>query len=235
METSTSGFSNDLGTYRYIEKTATNSSRTVNLWQRELKLLYCVLWTCFTPLVLKTHWEWYPLKPILLHAFFQCIIYVGGNWCCLCKHSEIQAYWLLMLLFSVKLQRVQSQIKTTTYIWWHRVKSGTYTNDCKSPVGLPKKIKVFEGTAKKCDLTENKVNVASDPKLQNCFFNNIQPVSLDIIKPWSVTCPSTLESLQKLEFEVNNDINVKVSLFQGCITQLNVDVIVNSVNKTPLL
>ena len=91
---------------------------------------------------------------------------------------------------------------------------------------------MFKGTAKKCDLTENKVNVASDPKLQNCFFNNIQPVSLDIIKPWSVTCPSTLESLQKLEFEVNNDINVKVSLFQGGITQLNVDVIVNSVNKT---
>ena len=91
---------------------------------------------------------------------------------------------------------------------------------------------MFEGTAQKCDLTENKVNVASDPKLQNCFFNNIQPVSLDIIKLWSVTYPSTLESLQKLEFEVNNDINVKVSLFQGGITQLNVDVIVNSVNKT---
>ena len=109
---------------------------------------------------------------------------------------------------------------------------GPTQNDCKSPVGHPKKIKVFKGTARKCDLTENKVNVASDPKVQNCFFNTIQPVSLDIIKPWSVTCPSTLESLQKLEFEVNNDINVKVSLFQGGITQLNVDVIVNSVNKT---
>ena len=91
---------------------------------------------------------------------------------------------------------------------------------------------MFKGTAEKCDLTENKVNVASDPKVQNCFFNAIQPVSLDIIKPWSVACPSTLESLQKLEFEVNNDINVKVSLWQGDITKLNVDVIVNSVNKT---
>ena len=105
-------------------------------------------------------------------------------------------------------------------------------NDCKYPVGCPKKIKVFEGTAEKCDLIESKVNVASDPKVQNCFFNTIQPVSLDIIKPWSVTCPSTLEPLQRLEFEVNNDINVKVSLFQGDITKLNVDVIVNSVNKT---
>ena len=38
--------------------------------------------------------------------------------------------------------------------------------------------------------------------------------------------------MQKLEFEVNNDINVKVSLWQGDITKLNVDVIVNSVNKT---
>ena len=65
-----------------------------------------------------------------------------------------------------------------------------------------------------------------------CFFNTIQPVSLDIIKPWSVTCPSTPESLQKLEFEVNNDVNVKVFLCQGDITKLNVDVIVNSVNKT---
>ena len=38
--------------------------------------------------------------------------------------------------------------------------------------------------------------------------------------------------MQKLEFEVINDINVKVSLCQGDIIKLNVDVIVNSVNKT---
>ena len=63
------------------------------------------------------------------------------------------------------------------------------------------------------------------------FFNTSQPVSLDIIKPWSVTCPSTVESLQKLGFEVKNDINSKVSLCQGNIN-LNVDAIVNSVNKT---
>ena len=35
-----------------------------------------------------------------------------------------------------------------------------------------------------------------------------------------------------MEFEVNNDINVKVSLWQVDITKLNVDEIVNSVNKT---
>ena len=110
---------------------------------------------------------------------------------------------------------------------------GPTQNDCKSPVGRPNKIKVFKGTAEKCDLTENKVNVASDPKV-HCFFSTIQPVSLDIIKPWSVTCPRTLESLQKLEFELNNDVNVKVFLCQGDVTKLNVDVIVNSVNKTLL-
>ena len=52
------------------------------------------------------------------------------------------------------------------------------------------------------------------------------------VNPWSVTCLSTVESLQKLEFEVNNDMNSKVSLCQGDITKLNVDAILNSVNKT---
>ena len=37
--------------------------------------------------------------------------------------------------------------------------------------------------------------------------------------------------MEKLEFQVNNDVNVKVSLCHGDITKLNVDVIVNSVNK----
>ena len=90
---------------------------------------------------------------------------------------------------------------------------------------------MFERTARRCNLSENNVNVASDPKVQNCFFNAVPPVRLDIIKPRAVTCPSTLASLQKLEFEVNNDINSKVSLFQGDITKLNVAAIVNSVNK----
>ena len=41
-----------------------------------------------------------------------------------------------------------------------------------------------------------------------------------------------MESLEKLEFEVNIDINSKFFLYQGHITNLNVDVIVNSVNET---
>ena len=64
------------------------------------------------------------------------------------------------------------------------------------------------------------------------FFQYNSTSQLRHIKPWSVTCPSTLESLQKLEFEVNIYINLKVSLCQGDITKLNVDAIANSVNKT---
>ena len=57
-------------------------------------------------------------------------------------------------------------------------------NSCKSPVGCPNKIKRLEGTEKKYDLN---VNIASGTKVQNCFLNTIQPVSLDIIKPCSGT------------------------------------------------
>ena len=98
-------------------------------------------------------------------------------------------------------------------------------------MGAQRKLKPLKEQERKCGPTENKINVASGPNY-NCFFNTIQPVSLDIVKSWSVTCLSTLESLQKLEFEVNNDVNSKVFLCQGDITKLNVDTIVNSVNKT---
>ena len=37
--------------------------------------------------------------------------------------------------------------------------------------------------------------------------------------------------MQKLQFEVNNDINSNFSLCQGNITKLNVHAIVNSPNK----
>ena len=68
--------------------------------------------------------------------------------------------------------------------------------------------------------------------VQICFSNTIQLVGFTIIKSWSVTCHITLESLQKSEFEVNNDINSKDFLCQGDITKLNVDLIVKSVYKT---
>ena len=54
---------------------------------------------------------------------------------------------------------------------------GPTQNDCKLPVGHPKKIQVFKGTAKNFGLSENNVNAASGPKVQVFFFNTIQPVS----------------------------------------------------------
>ena len=48
---------------------------------------------------------------------------------------------------------------------------GPTQNDCKSPVGCPKKIKVCKGRSKKCDFSENNVNVGSGPIVQNCFFS----------------------------------------------------------------
>ena len=68
-------------------------------------------------------------------------------------------------------------------------------NDCKSPRGLLKKIKLFKGTPKKFDFSENSnVNAAGYPKVQNLFFHTIKPFSQSNIKPWSVPCASTLES-----------------------------------------
>ena len=46
------------------------------------------------------------------------------------------------------------------------------------------------------------------------FFNIIQPVSLDIIHPWSITCSGIVESLQKMKSEVNNDISSNISVSQ---------------------
>ena len=64
------------------------------------------------------------------------------------------------------------------------------------------------------------------------FFNIIQPLSLHNFKPLSVICPSNLESLQKVKFEIINDINSKVFLCQGDITEINTDAIVNATRET---
>ena len=48
---------------------------------------------------------------------------------------------------------------------------GPTQNDCKSPRGRPKKIRVFKGTARKFDLSENiNINVASYPNVKSVFF-----------------------------------------------------------------
>ena len=76
---------------------------------------------------------------------------------------------------------------------------GSTQNDRKSPREQPKKIKVFKGAPNKCDLSEkNTFNIVSNPNVQNVFFNVIQPVNLNIINPWSLTCPGTIELISKI-------------------------------------
>ena len=53
---------------------------------------------------------------------------------------------------------------------WHTLRSYCFVADA-----------TFKVAAKKCDLSENNVNVASDPNLQKYFFNTIQTVRLDIL------------------------------------------------------
>ena len=84
-----------------------------------------------------------------------------------------------------KLKKLFNDVDTESNPW-------PAQNDCKSAVECPKKNKMFKGTAKKCDLSENSINIDSDPKVQTCLFNAVESISLDIVKPWSVTCPSTL-------------------------------------------
>lgn len=55
---------------------------------------------------------------------------------------------------------------------------------------------VFKGTPNKCNLIGKIIfNVVSGQKVQNIIFKAVQPVSLNIIKPWSVACPDIIESL----------------------------------------
>ena len=75
---------------------------------------------------------------------------------------------------------------------------GSTQNDCKFPCGYLKKIEVFKWTTTKFDLSENSnVNVASYPKVETFFFNMIEPLSLNNIKLWPVTCPRTKVSPPK--------------------------------------
>ena len=86
--------------------------------------------------------------------------------------------------------------------------------------------KVFKGKPKKCDIVKTLMLMLL--VIQRYIFFQY---NLDIINPCSGTCPSTMKSLQKVDYEVNNDINSKVSLCQGDIIKLNVDTVVNSANK----
>ena len=131
---------------------------------------------------------------ILLHVLFALFILVSINVVYVnsvrFKHSDSSCLFLELNYSGYNLNFLK--LKQLLLDGDKESNPGPTLTDCKSPVGPPKKLKVFKGTAKKYDLSENNVKVANDLKVQNYFFNTIQPVSQDIIKQRSVTCPSTL-------------------------------------------
>ena len=111
--------------------------------------------------------------PILLHAFFALFLLLTIDFVYVntvrfkynnssCHFLELNYGGYNLNFLKLKQLLIDGDIKSNP---------GPTQNDCKSLVGRPKKIKVFKGTAKNCDLAENKVNVASDPKVQNCVFS----------------------------------------------------------------
>ena len=56
--------------------------------------------------------------------------------------------------------------------------------------------KVFKGTPKnEIFYKKNNINVANDPKMEDLLPKIIQPITLNIIRPWSPRCSSTVEFL----------------------------------------
>ena len=113
--------------------------------------------------------------PILMYAFFALFMLVSVEFFYLksvrfkhidssCHFVELNYRGYNLNFFILRQLLIDGDIESNP---------GPTQNDCKSPVGRPKKIKMFKGTAKKCDFSKNNVNVSSDPKLQNCFFNII--------------------------------------------------------------
>ena len=107
--------------------------------------------------------------PILLHAFFALfmlvttdIVYVNTV---RFKHIDSSCHFLELNYRGYNLNFLRlEQLLIDGDI---ESNPGSTQNDCKSPVAHPEKIKMFKGTPKKCDHSENNVNVASGPKVQN--------------------------------------------------------------------
>ena len=105
--------------------------------------------------------------PILLHAFFALfllviidVVYINlvrfKHIDSSCHFLELNYRWCNLNFLKFKQLLVDGYKESNP---------GPTQNDCKSSVERPKKIKVFKGTVKKCDLSENNVHVASGPKL----------------------------------------------------------------------
>ena len=56
-----------------------------------------------------------------------------------------------------------------------------------------RKLKCLKEQQKSVILLKTRLMLLVIQRYRIVFFNTIQPVSLDIIKPWSVTCRGTLE------------------------------------------
>ena len=56
-----------------------------------------------------------------------------------------------------------------------------------------RKLKCLKEQQKSVILLKTRLMLLVIQRYRIVFFNTIQPVSLDIIKPWSVTCHGTLE------------------------------------------
>ena len=77
-----------------------------------------------------------------------------------------------------------------------------------------------------------KRNPISNLKGKKCSSQPVETVSLAAIPPWSVDCTTVIQEIELMN--VDNVINSKVSLHQGDITKLEVDVIVNAANESLL-
>ena len=111
--------------------------------------------------------------PMLLYAFFAIFVFVTFDVVCLksvgLKHCDCLSHFLGLNYTGLNLNFLRlAQLLIDGDI---ESNSGPTQNDCRSPRGRPKKIKVFKGIPKKFDLSENNnVNAASSPKVQNVFF-----------------------------------------------------------------
>ena len=123
--------------------------------------------------------------PILLYAFLAIILFITFDVVCLksvrLKHNDCLSDFLNLNYRGLNNNfLILAQLLIDGDV---EVNLGPTQNDCKSPHERPKKIKVFKGTPKKFDLSESSnVKVVSSPKVQNFFFNTIQPLSINSIK-----------------------------------------------------
>ena len=142
--------------------------------------------------------------PILLRALFGLFLLVTINIVYInsVRFKHIDSPWNLLELYCRGYNLCFLKLKQLIDVDIEP-NPGPSQNEYKSPVGCPKKMKAFKGTVKKLILVKTMLILLVVQRCKTVLFNTIQPASLDIMNPWSVTFPSTLESLQKFKFEVN--------------------------------